>query len=170
MQHKPSPPAKSAAATSMAPTDRIALIQSHLDALHKQSTISISPVGSRNFARSIMRARALRAKHFPASFFSDPAWDILLELYALHCEGQRTMVSKLCLGAGVPATTVIRWIEKLCTDGFILRQEDQFDRRRVWVSISPAGFETMTRYLQQVSGESLHFQSDSPFVTSARRA
>ena len=42
-------------------------------------------------ARSEIEARAARAQFFRASLFSDPAWDILLELFA---EGAGTLIRR----------------------------------------------------------------------------
>lgn len=102
---------------------------------------------SARFVRQVIAARAARRRHFDADLFADPAWDILLELYALSCEQQRTSVSKLCISAGVPATTALRWIEKLDADGLVTRQDDPLDGRRVWVALSDKGTTAMKGYL-----------------------
>lgn len=106
---------------------------------------------SPQFVRRVLAARAARRHFFNAELFSDPAWDILLELYALHCEQRRTSVSKLCIAAAVPATTALRWIEKLNADGLLTRHEDPLDGRRVWVSISERGAVAMAAYLEELS-------------------
>lgn len=105
--------------------------------------------------RSILRARQERREHFSAHLFADPAWDILLELYALELEQRRVSVSKLCLSAGVPSTTALRWIEKLHDEGLISRGEDPFDGRRIWVSLSHAGKTAMQRYFDGRAGDAL---------------
>ena len=51
--------------------------------------------------REILKARAARRKFFNEQLFADPAWDMLLELYALKCEDLRISVSKLSHAAGV---------------------------------------------------------------------
>lgn len=150
------------------PAEAIANIRYHLEALSEATMDRAPQLASDNLARSIMSARALRGKHFAASLFSDPAWDLLLELYALEREGQRASVSKLCVSAAVPATTVIRWIDKLSSDGLVVRSEDQLDRRRVWVSLSRSGFDAMTQYLEEVSSVSLHRANHAPFVVSSQ--
>src|SRR4051812_23053389 len=45
--------------------------------------------------RTILRARRLRDRFFEAQLFADPAWDILLELYAAELGRYRTSVSSL---------------------------------------------------------------------------
>ena len=109
------------------------------------------PPTSVQFVRRVIAARTARRRFFNNDLFADPAWDILLDLYALRCEQHRTSVSKLCIAAGVPATTALRWIDKLQKDGLIERTADPLDARRVWVMISDAGFEAMSDYLSELA-------------------
>jgi len=101
-------------------------------------------------ARAIIKARAVRGQLFDEHLFADPAWDMLLELYALRSEGHRVSVSKLSLAAGVPGTTGLRWIDKLDEEGLIFRVADHLDGRRVWIELSHKGFSAMSHYLEQV--------------------
>jgi hypothetical protein len=101
--------------------------------------------------RSIIKARALRRELFDGDLFADPAWDMLLELYALTCEGGRISVSKLSFAAGVPATTALRWIDKLEAEGLVVRFEDPFDARRVWISLSDAGYSAMETFAERIT-------------------
>jgi len=105
---------------------------------------------SARVARAIIKARAARRRFFDEHLFADPAWDMLLELYALNCEGLRISVSKLSIAAGVPGTTALRWIDKLEEQTLIERTDDPLDGRRVWIRISEVGFETMRHYLELV--------------------
>ena len=119
----------------------------------QRSALFIQPSGqsaSAELARAIIKARSARRRFFDEHLFADPAWDILLELYALKCEGVPVSVSKLSIAAGVPGTTALRWIDKLEEQELIARTADPLDGRRVWIRISELGFETMRRYLEQV--------------------
>lgn len=98
--------------------------------------------------RSILRARICRQEFLKAALFAEPAWDMLLELFARELEHQRASVSQLCGASGVPETTAHRWIENLEKEGLIVRRDDQFDGRRVWVSLSSKGSEAMQRYFE----------------------
>lgn len=102
--------------------------------------------------RSIIEARAVRQECFGGDLFADPAWDMLLELYALTCEGRRVSVSKLSLAAGVPATTALRWIDKLEAGCLIVRVDDPFDARRAWIMLSRAGKSAMQAFVERVAG------------------
>ena len=111
---------------------------------------SHSTAGSR-FVRRIIEARAMRREFFEEQLFADPAWDMLLELYALDCEGRRVSVSKLSVAAGVPCTTTLRWIDKLESESLVIRAPDPLDARRMWVALSPAGVRAMRSYIERVS-------------------
>lgn len=103
-----------------------------------------------SFVRRVIDARAVRRQFFDSTLFADPAWDVLLELYALECEGHRISVSKLSVAAGVPCTTTLRWIEKLESESLVVRSADPLDGRRVWIGLSDLGLEAMGAYIEKV--------------------
>lgn len=128
------------------------IIVAHLNRLAEAARMQGAPAPtSPRFVRRVIAARAARRQFFAADLFADPAWDILLELYALHCEQQRTSVSKLCIAVAVPATTALRWIDKLQSEGLLDRAADPLDARRIWVAISPKGMDAMESYLQELT-------------------
>lgn len=88
------------------------------------------------FVREHIRQRRMRADFFPADVFSDPVWDMLLDLYAAHYEGHAVSVSSLCIAAAVPATTALRWIKTMTGHGWLVRTRDEQDGRRVYVHLS----------------------------------
>jgi DNA-binding MarR family transcriptional regulator len=134
------------------PVSRLALIMEQAERLAEQAS-----TGSRRnralalHARTLIAARTARRRYFAEDLFSDPAWDILLELYALRCEQQRTSVSKLAMAAGIPVTTALRWLERLNKDGLIVREPDPLDGRRVWVALSDDGFAGMEGYFTELA-------------------
>lgn len=97
--------------------------------------------------RAIIRARRLREQFFGPDLFADPAWDILLDLFAARLEAQRVAVSSLCIAAAVPATTALRWIKTLTDSGLLVRAADPQDGRRVYIELSPATAEGLEAYL-----------------------
>jgi DNA-binding MarR family transcriptional regulator len=107
--------------------------------------------GPSRAARSIIKARSARRRFFDGELFADPAWDMLLELYALEGEGRRISVSKLSVAAGVPCTTALRWLDKLEAESLLVREEDPADGRRVWVMLSPTGIAAMDSYIRQIA-------------------
>jgi DNA-binding MarR family transcriptional regulator len=97
--------------------------------------------------RAIIRARRLRDQFFGPDLFADPAWDILLDLYAARLEKQRVAVSSLCIAAAVPATTALRWIKTLTDMGLLVRAADPQDGRRVYIELAAQTAEGLEAYL-----------------------
>ncbi|MFL6725211.1 MAG: hypothetical protein ACJ8FS_01700 [Sphingomicrobium sp.] len=108
----------------------------------------IGPTPTSKRVVSIIKARRLRDRFFDPDLFADPAWDMLLELYAAQLEGVRTSVSSLSIGAAVPATTALRWMKTLERRGIIRRIPDPLDGRRIWVELTAEAGEAMAHLLQ----------------------
>ena len=106
----------------------------------------LSPIGRQ--ARAALRARVQRGQFFKESLFSDPAWDILLDLFIAHTDGGRRTVSTVGLAGNIPQTTALRWINALEREGLIVREPDPCDARRVFLELSEVGVLAMTRYFQ----------------------
>ena len=100
--------------------------------------------------REHLRVRRARERFFGSELFADPAWDILLELYAAELGQQRITVSCLCVAAAVPATTALRWINSLVKKGLLERTNDPMDARRIFVSLSSGAFEAMQDYFASI--------------------
>lgn len=100
--------------------------------------------------RAAIRARRLRDQHFDAGLFEDPAWDILLDLFAAQLERAQVSVSSLCIAAAVAPTTALRWIAKMTDAGMLVRVPDPFDRRRAFMELSPGSSDAMRNYLGAV--------------------
>jgi len=100
--------------------------------------------------RQIIRQRHLRSRHFAPGLFADPAWDILLDLTAARAEHRRVSITSLCIAAGVPHTTALRWIGHLVDLGILNRSEDTNDRRRAFITLSEKTADTMARYFDEI--------------------
>lgn len=96
--------------------------------------------------RKTIRGRRLRDQFFSDGLFEDPAWDMLLDLYAAELEGAQVSVSSLCIAAAVAPTTALRWIARMTEAGLFKRQPDPFDRRRAFLALSESAREKMDRY------------------------
>jgi predicted transcriptional regulator len=97
--------------------------------------------------RKLLKTRTLREHYFGSDLFADPAWDMLLDLYACELGQTRVSVSGLCAAANAPPTTGLRYIGKLEQDGWIERHADPRDRRRYWVELSDKGLEAIRQYM-----------------------
>ncbi|WP_052192422.1 hypothetical protein [Sphingomonas sp. Ant H11] len=100
--------------------------------------------------RDAIRARRLRDQHFAGGLFEDPAWDMLLDLFAAELERSQVSVSSLCIAAAVAPTTALRWIAKLTDAGLFERQPDPFDRRRAYMALSARASTAMRAYVGAV--------------------
>lgn len=100
--------------------------------------------------RQIIRHRRKRERQFPSYLLADPGWDMLLDLYAAHYEGQKVPVSSLCIAAAVPATTALRWIKTLEEEGHLVRSQDPHDGRRIFLVISDAARAKMDEYFDDI--------------------
>lgn len=84
----------------------------------------------------ILYGRRKRDQIFGKQLFADPAWDILLVLYAFHLRNRSATTMEICERAAAPHTTVIRWVHKLASEGLVIRTTDRTDKRRTLVRLS----------------------------------
>lgn len=108
------------------------------------------PLPDPRLVRAMIAQRQARAKFFDAELFSDPAWDMLLDLTAAHAEHQRVSVTSLCIAAGVPATTALRWIKQMVDTGVFERVADASDKRRAFIALSERSVDAMARYFAAI--------------------
>ena len=108
------------------------------------------PLPDPRLVRAMIAQRQARAKFFDAELFSDPAWDMLLDLTAAHAEHQRVSVTSLCIAAAVPATTALRWIKQLVETGVFQRIADSSDKRRAFIALSEKSVDAMARYFASI--------------------
>lgn len=105
------------------------------------------------YIRETIKLRRLREKFFDAELFADPAWDILLDLYAARLESISVSVSSLCIAASVPATTALRWISGMTESGMLVRRHDPKDARRVFIELSDEAAGQMIAYFTEISSK-----------------
>jgi hypothetical protein len=108
-----------------------------------------SAPGLGGFARELWRERRLRTRYFAADLFAEPAWDMLLDLYASAAEGRRLGVRGACRAACVPPTTGLRYVNALVARGLLVRREDVEGGYGVTVELAPAAWVEMTRLLAE---------------------
>ena len=100
--------------------------------------------------RETIRARRLRDQYFGSGLFEDPAWDMMLDLFAAELERTQVSVSSLCIAAAVAPTTALRWISRMTEAGLFERQPDPFDRRRAFLGLSDRAGLGMRTYVAAV--------------------
>ena len=116
----------------------------------QQVSSAEAPPVSAETIRSVIRARRLRARYFHEELFADPAWDMLLDLLQAEISHLRTPVSSLCIAAAVPATTALRWLKTMVSQGLFIRRADPHDGRRVFVELAPDASRALRRYFAEL--------------------
>lgn len=100
-------------------------------------------------ASSIYRMRQHRQAYFDAALFAEPAWDMMLDLFINKVRGARVSTTSLCLAAGVPHATGIRWISTLREHGLLRRYRAPDDARLMLIEITPKGYQLMRQCLSE---------------------
>lgn len=100
--------------------------------------------------RAILQARLARSSCFPGELFSDPAWDMLLDLYAAELGQVRVSVTSLCIASNAPTSTALRWVSALERQNLIERRPDPLDGRRFFMSLTRDAIERFERYFSGV--------------------
>ena len=75
---------------------------------------------------------------------------MLLDLLQAELAQLRVPVSSLCIAAAVPATTALRWLKSMTSQGLFVRRADPHDGRRVFVELSPHASQAMRRYFGEI--------------------
>lgn len=98
-------------------------------------------------ARIVLNARRRREQFFNRVMFGEPAWDILLMLYASEQSAGRLTMSRLAEWVETPLTTVVRWVNFLEEEGLVRRQPHPTDRRTVFIKLLDTGRGSLDAYL-----------------------
>lgn len=150
-------------------------ITHHADDASSSHSPNATPTASQDhpvwveLARQTYDDRRRRNKIFQSDeLFGEPAWDILLDLFIAAKERRRVSVTSACIGSAVPSTTALRWISILEKQGFLSREADPGDARRVYVRLSPRGYEAMLEYFSASSRSVVLLDDASPDVAKRR--
>lgn len=92
---------------------------------------------------SLLAVRRARRTVLGEDLFSDPAWDILLELYAAKLGGRSMSLSGLARAIETPPSTTGRWIAALEDHRLVSSSIDPTDPGRVQVKLTTEGASKM---------------------------
>ena len=115
---------------------------------HADSSIMASKHSLKVMAKTILQQRRARARYFKSSMFSEPAWDMMLALFANEDSDRRMTITGLAECSGAPLTTALRWIDFLEQEHFIVRRPSPVDRRIMFIEMASLGTDQMTAYLE----------------------
>ncbi|GEP55785.1 response regulator [Reyranella soli] len=111
------------------------------------------PIARKRAALSELKTmRRLRSQYFPAELFSDPCWEMLLDLYDAALVGAEVTVTSLGAASGVPQTTALRRMETLQAHLLIVRAEDKADKRRTIIKLSDVGMHAVENFFETYLG------------------
>lgn len=99
-------------------------------------------------ARKEMNRRRSRQAIEDEIEIGDAGWDILLDLYVMEAFERKVSISSASLVAAIPATTGLRYVERLVKGGFAYREEDQSDARRTYLRLTILGKEIAERAMK----------------------
>ncbi len=128
------------------PSEVIERLELRLAAATARSEQVVNGIRLGEYVERMRKLRLKRNDVIGAEMFRDPAWDMLLDLFASHERGERVSAIALSLSSGVPQSTALRTIQRLEEKGLIVREGDPDDLRRSWVRATPevlSGIATM---------------------------
>lgn len=96
-------------------------------------------------ARRLYRMRRGRDALFGeyAELLRDPAWDLLLDLFAATLEGRRIAACSAAIASCSPQSTGLRCIDSLVERGLLVRVADPADARRSMLELTQVAMEFM---------------------------
>lgn len=97
-----------------------------------------------------LKAQKIQRRMFGAQLVANPCWDMLLDLYEKTLLRRPVSVSSLGIASGVPTTTALRRMAKLQDMGYVRRQKDQADARRVFVELTESGVKKLAEYFESL--------------------
>jgi len=89
-------------------------------------------------AQKASRRRLLRRQLVGApELFGEPAWDMLIDLFIHEAQAKPVSTSSLCIASGLPMSSALRLLQRLCDQGLVTREADRQDGRRNFIRLAP---------------------------------
>ena len=120
------------------------------------------------FARQILAGRRQRERYFDPMLFSNPSWDILLNLFVADAEGQPASVLDCCTSSSVPQGVVVRWLGYLKQEEMVIETPDPAHPRRTLIRLSEPPRLAIAAYLGSLASLGLGPEPILPDIPPAR--
>lgn len=130
-------------------TRALALVEDEAEIHEEEAPAGGGRIARPNYLRALVAARADRDAIFQTGLFSDPAWEMMLDLAVAEASARLISVTSLCIASGAPTTTALRRIDDLEAAGLLARHPDARDRRRILVSLTDLGRERMEAFVRR---------------------
>lgn len=98
--------------------------------------------------RNEVSKRNLRRKYFPSELFSEPGWNILLDMYDSLLRDRAVCVTDACIASQSPPTTALRWLQRLEELGLVERRPSTSDSRVTYLSLSEQAVQSLREYFE----------------------
>lgn len=135
--------------------ERLNGLDARLSRLENESAAANATLSRSQFLQELLRARRRRAELFGSQILGEPAWEILLELYAAELGRQRLLVSKVGQASGISQSTALRWMNRLEAEGWIGREPDPHRGRRIFAVLTPQASAAMHAYVNDLLSRQL---------------
>lgn len=92
--------------------------------------------------------RGRRMQIFSKDLFGEPAWEILLVLYA-ELDRTRLTFARITDKLDLPASTVLRWLRVLEGKQLVVREPHPTDQRSAFLKLTPDAINMLDMYLSE---------------------
>lgn len=105
----------------------------------EQSFSASLKTGSRvALAHALLDGQRSRTSQLSGLRFSDPLWDMILEIYVAATQGRQFKVLELCAVSGSSTATALRYLKMLENNGYTTRHVDDSDTRSYIIVMQPS--------------------------------
>ena len=99
---------------------------------------------------ALVQSNEIKKKLFKDDLFSDPVWNMLLDLMQQSLMGNEVAVSALYYSSGAPIATASRRLTEMESAGLVTRLQDPSDKRRQFVTISQDAYNMIEQYFRAI--------------------
>lgn len=121
-----------------------------------------------DYARLTLLGRKQRDHYFDPMLFSNPAWDILLNLYVADAEGTPVSVIDSCVASPVPQGVALRWLGYLKQEEMVIETPNSAQPRQTVIRLTDQTRLAVSAYLGSLISLGLGPEIVMPDIPPAR--